>query len=238
MPDLPGNPASIPTRPTIPTQPTIPAITTQQFQARRAADQAALRAATQRQQQQLQKAVEKPKQEIFRRIQNKTIAKGSLIVFNYMFFKHDPYPLVMVSELRQAGMISGLNLHYFTFRYIKNLIKAYCGKAGFSYALFKNNKYIVNAYRSYKREGRRSLKILDCDFLLQVLGGIRSFKPSELEAMRKQIQDQLRARLNPTAADIAKQYQEMIYTQQHKAYGTGLGTPDARFNPTDIEPIG
>jgi len=238
---MPDSIPTQPTQPTIPTKPTIPAIPTispQQFQARRAADQAAMRALSQQQQKQLQQAATKPKPEIFRRIQNKTIAKGSLIVFNYMFFKHDPYPLVMVSELREGSMISGLNLHYFTFRYIRNLIQSYCGKAGFSYALFRNNKYIVNAYRSYKREGRRSIKILDCEFLLSILKGIRSFKPSEIEAMRKQIQEQLKAKLNPTAEDMSKQYQEMIYKQPYKAYGTGLETPDARFNPTDIEPIG
>ena len=54
------------------------------------------------------------------------------------------------------------------------------------------------------------MKLLDCDYLSLVLGGVRSFKPSEIEAIRKYVQEQLRRKMNPTSEDTAKEYEGMI----------------------------
>jgi hypothetical protein len=186
------------------------------------------------QQQKLQNNADKFKKSIFKKIQNKTIQPGALIVFRYNFYKHDPSPLCLVGRMGMNGMLSGLNLHYLTFRYVKQLVQMYCGK-NFNYQLIKGNKYIVNAYRSYKREGRKDVQVLDCDFLLGVLGTVRSFKPSELEAIRQSVQKQLQEKMHPTAEDVSKQYQNYVRPQDHTAFGTNKEMPDARMNPNNMQ---
>ncbi len=184
------------------------------------------------------KLQQKAEKGIFKRIYNKTIKKGSLIAFQYNFYKHDPFPLVLVGKLNdwnQFGMIAGLNLHYLTFRYMKYLTTAYCGK-NFEYGLIKGNKYIVNSYRSYKKDGRRRVQVLDCDFLNGVLKTARSFKPSELEAIRQEVQRQLRAKMHPTADEFAQKYQDAVYKQSHKDYNIGKAQPDGRTSPYGTNP--
>jgi hypothetical protein len=162
------------------------------------------------------------KEPIFRHIYHKTIQRGSLATFQYLHWKHDPYPLVLVSGIYSDGRVAGVNLHYMTFRYIKYLINQYCGKQ-FSYPLIKNNNYIYNSFRSYKRDGLRGAKLLDCNFLMTVLGTVRSFKPNEIEAIRQEVQRQLRAKMNPTVEDAAKEFTETI-------------VPDPRYQKyTDVE---
>ena len=218
----------------IPPQGTNPGLTAQDLIKNQKAAQQANQQIGNSQQQKLQNNADKFKKSIFRKIQDKTIKPGSLIVFRYNFFKNDPAPLCLVGRVGLNGMISGLNLHYLTFRYIKQLVQTYCGK-NFNYQLIKGNKYIVNSYRSYKREGRKNIQVLDCDFLLGVLGSVRSFKPSELEAIRKSVQKQLQERMHPTAEDVSKQYQQYINPQSHKDFNLNKELPDGRMNPTDLQ---
>lgn len=185
----------------------------------------------------LQRSADKSAKNIFRRIQNQTIRKGSLISFQYSFYKHDLTPLCLVGKIwtgKYAGMISGLNLHYLTFRYIKYLVNAFCGK-NFQYSMIRGDKYIVNAYRSYKREGRKQVKQIDCDFINQTLQKARSFKPGEVEKIRAEVQRQLKEKFHPRADDMAKEYQESIFKQGHKDYNMPKAQPDGRFNPTNVQ---
>jgi len=199
-------------------------------------------AAQDRQQQNIQdqqKLQKRAEQGIFRRVYNKSIKKGSLIAFQYNYYKHDPFPLVLVGKLDDwnvPGMLAGLNLHYLTFRYMKYLTTAFCGK-NFGYGLIKGNKYIVNAYRSYKKQGRRQVQVLDCEFLNGVLKTARSFKPSELEAIRQEVQKQLKERMHPTPDQFAQKYQEAIFKQSHKNYNTGKEAPHGNANPDNVTPI-
>ena len=212
------------------TNPTQTGLSPADLMAKQQAQQSQLQGQNLIDQQKLQKNAEKG---IFRRVYNKTIKPGSLIAFQYSFYKHDPLPLVLVGKLNdwnKLGMIAGLNFHYLTYRYMKYLVETYCGK-NFNYHLIKGNKYIVNAYRSYKKEGRKNVKVMDCDFLNSVLKTARSFKPSEVEAIRQEVQRQLREKMHPTAEQFAKQYQEAIYKQPHKDYNIGKEQPDARLSP-------
>lgn len=226
--------------------PNTPSFTPQQMQAQRTAQAAQSQLQAQQQQDQLQKTADKAKP-LFQR-NNQVLKRGTLIAFQYKWMKHDPAPLLLVSEIcppnctntRVQGTISGLNLHYLTFKYVKWLISSYCGKGGFGYGLYRNNSYVVNAYRSYRKDGRRLIKAIDCDSLLAILGGIRSYKPSEIEAMRKQVQQQLRAKLQKNADEMTQQYLNMIYTQKPGQYGTGANLPHGNALPPsggDISPV-
>lgn len=180
-----------------------------------------------KQQEELQKQANEP----FKRVYYKTLRKGALTYFQYSFWKHDPYPLVLVSSLYtqppRPGLLAGVNLHYLTFKYIKYLIQMYCGKQ-FYYNQIKNNLYIYNSFRTYKRTGIRLAKMLDCNYLMNILGAVRSYKPSEIAAIRKFIQEQLRKQVNPTARDLmSKEFSEMISNdpQGRKYIDTGFNLP-------------
>ena len=133
------------------------------------------------------------------------VRKGSLIAFNYSFWIHDPYPLVIVTDMLQGMMMRGVNLHYLSFPYIKNILKNSCENASFSYATIKADQYIVNAFRTYKWQGVRQIKKLDCDFLLTVMATVRSFDPGQVKAIKEAIQEQIRAEVNPKAVPTAEQ---------------------------------
>jgi hypothetical protein len=135
-----------------------------------------------------------------------TITKGSLVSFNYTFHKpgHDPYPLVLITDIWQ-NYIRGVNLHYLTFPDIKRLLQPNCNNLGFSYSNIKGDEYIVSAFRQYKRRGIRQIRKLDCAFLLNVLASVRSLNPSEVDAIRRSVREQIQRLTNPAAAATPEQ---------------------------------
>lgn len=164
----------------------------------------------------------------------KPLGKGSLVVTKYDYWKHDPYPLVLVSSIYSDQRLAGINLHYLTFRYVKSLVKAYCNNRAFGYQLIKGDKYIVNSFRTYKKSGLKQAKIIDCDFLLNVLGTARSYSPNEVEKIRQHVQNQLRQQINPRSDQMISRHSKEFmkgYTPQSD-YGHGRETrADGRFNP-------
>lgn len=129
-----------------------------------------------------------------------SVKRGSLISFNYLFHKtgHDPFPNVIVTDINLL-YIRGLNIHYLTFPYIKKLLQNNCNNPTFSYRTIKADKFLVSSFRQYKRNGISRIKVLDCDFILNLLGGIRAVTPNEVEAIRKTINEQLEKMTNQIA---------------------------------------
>jgi len=140
---------------------------------------------------------------------NPAISRGSLVNFNYLFYKvgHDPSPLVLITDV-WAEYIRGINLHYLTFPVIRKMLYpapgvTICENPIFTYQYLKNNPtagtYILTAFRQYKRNGIDSLKKLDCEFVTNALAISRSFDPNEIEAIRKSVRDQINRLMNPVA---------------------------------------
>lgn len=222
MPPVRPNLPNTPSVPTVPTVPNVPIagqtqqqlLTQQQWQAHK------LRGLLEKEQAEMQQAADKP----LRRIQQRSITKGSLISFQYIKlpenkgWHHDPYPLALCTSVYHDGKVAGVNLHYLTFNYIKFLIKTYCGKQ-FSYPQIKGNLFIKNSFRTYLPQGVRMLKMLDCSYLMTILGAVRSFKPSEVEAIRKFVQEQLRKKMNPSADDLSKDFHNIVHNDpRHSVY--------------------
>ena len=90
-------------------------------------------------------------------------------------------------------------MHYMTFPIIRNLLRTGGNNSIFSYANIKGNKYITDAFRSYKWTAIRQVRVMDVSFLLTVMGMVRSFDPSQIMAIRKMVQEQLRRETNPAA---------------------------------------
>lgn len=127
------------------------------------------------------------------------VKTGSLVSFGYTFWRNDPYPLIIVIDNRLGGnTISGINLHYLTFRDIKEVVSR-AGKMGFSYRSVSDSRPFRDAYRSYKRVGVRQMRALEPSYLLGVMGAVRSYDPAEVQIIRRQVQEQLRQQVNPKA---------------------------------------
>jgi hypothetical protein len=90
--------------------------------------------------------------------------------------------------------IRGVNLHYLTFPAIKKLLYpgiSMCENSSVTYQYIKGNDYVSSAFRQYKRDGMISLKKMDCDLIVKAMSMVRSFDPNEIEAIRKEIREQL-----------------------------------------------
>ena len=69
-----------------------------------------------------------------------------------------------------------------------------------SYQTIKADKFVTSAFRQYKKNGIRSLKKLDCDFVLNLLGSSRALTPTEVEAIRNTINTQMSQVINQVSA--------------------------------------
>ena len=131
------------------------------------------------------------------------VRKGSLVSFNYVFWRNDAYPLVVVSENALAsGKLWGVNLHYLTFPYIKKLLGLSEGNPNFSYSSISGDNYMKRAFRSYKWRGIRQVKVLDTKFLVDIMSMVRSYDPAEVQIIRRQVQEQIGRKMNPKASEM------------------------------------
>jgi len=142
-----------------------------------------------------------PEKPPFRRIQYRTIRPGALVNFRYSFFQHDPTPLMLVAGIWQSGLVAGINLHYLTFKYISKILKAYCNNPTFGYRLIKHDRFLYNSFRSYKPDGMKYKRLLDCDYVMNVLGSMRSWRPTVIEAIKQQVREQLQQQYNESAEE-------------------------------------
>ena len=136
---------------------------------------------------------------------------------------HDPYPMVIITDV-WPKYIRGVNLHYLTFPYVKKLLTTYGGK-NFSYFHIRSDKYMANAFRMYVRMGVQQPKRLDNEWLMDVLGSVRSFGPGEIEQIRMNIQKQIQARLQAKANELTSYEQwrkQLTQSQQRQLRGKGL----------------
>ena len=124
----------------------------------------------------------------------KIVHKGSIINFFYIGQRrqaiHDPYPLLLVSDIF-TDAIRGVNLNLLDAPYVTSLIKTYLDTP-FSYANIKTDNYITNAFRTYKRNGISSLRMMDSDFLKGLAMVARSLDVNEIEQIRSQIETLIR----------------------------------------------
>lgn len=141
-----------------------------------------------------------------KRLGPKTLTKGSIIAFKYDFFKHDPYPTIVVTGVTRE-YISGLNIHALTFYRIKELLGSKinaCQNPAFGYNLVKGSGYIIKAYRKYKKIGMRTVKIFDCDVFLNIIGIARVLTPKEAKIIRNDVSNQINKKTNINADQITR----------------------------------
>ena len=77
-------------------------------------------------------------------------------------------------------------------------------RPGFNYKNVKPYEYIVDAYRTYKRNGLKNLKVLDCDLILRSMSVSRSIDPQEAEAIRENVRNQISNLINTSVEQMLK----------------------------------
>lgn len=164
----------------------------------------------------------------FKKAYYKTLAKGSLVTCKYLYWKHDPNPLILVTDVTPE-YIRGVNLHYLTFKYVRSLLQYYCGKAHFSYKFIKHDRYIVNSFRTYKRAGISQINVLDCDVINQQLTLRRSFNPQEIKEIKRKIRESFRNETNINAKEMSQNYINMMKPNQGLQNQTNQMRQDGRF---------
>lgn len=186
----------------------------------------------------LQKKIDAQRKQLWKRVYANSIGPGSLVVFNYLYWKHDAQPMVLVSgTYPRTKTIAGLNMHYFTYKYAKSILNMFGGKAGFGYRNISGNSYVASAFRSYKMAGVRNVRALDMNILKDILNKVRSYNQADQERIRNEVRSQLNQQVNQSADDLASEYQSMVVPKPYGDYGLNKQQPDGRFNPTDIDPL-
>jgi hypothetical protein len=56
----------------------------------------------------------------------------------------------------------------------------------------------------YYRQGMSKVKVMDLDFLLRILGAVRSFSESEVETVKQQIRNQIRQHIQVKADQLSQ----------------------------------
>jgi len=129
---------------------------------------------------------------------------GSIIQFGYDFAKHDRTPLVILTE-NNAQEFKGLNLHYILPDPLLQIVSPFgmnaCNNPRFSWQTVKYNPYIKKAFRIYKKNGVKNLRLLDCDYLKRIITASRKLNLQDLTALRSAIDAQLR-QTNQNAGDF------------------------------------
>lgn len=136
-----------------------------------------------------------------------TINIGSIISFKYSFFKHDPNPTIIITKVL-GDYIVGINFHYLSYNDLKKLLDPKqinaCKNRRFGYPLLKGKSYIIKGFRVYKRKGIQSLKYLDCEKMLQMMGLKAIVKQKIDKETNRNIEKQINRKTNVKAKDITE----------------------------------
>ena len=77
-------------------------------------------------------------------------------------------------------------------------------RVGFNYQNVKPYKYIIEAYRTYKKNGIKTLKVLNCDLIAKSVSVARAIDPQEADAIRDNIKSQIGNLVNTTVQEVIK----------------------------------
>lgn len=127
-------------------------------------------------------------------VNNINSPSGSVVSFYYQYYKHDPYPVVMVTDIYAGYLVRGLNLHYLPFPIFRELLNTWGDNRAFSYFAIKNQNLIKSAFRSYKTYGILGAKKINWKSILAMISIIRNYSPQEIDSIRNAVEQQVMSR--------------------------------------------
>ena len=154
------------------------------------------------------------------------IPRGSIIRFGYRNWKHDPYPVVIVTDVSWAPrqkmnggieqpFIKGINLNYLTSFDFQRIVRN-CGNAAFSYNTIMGDNQLKRAYRHYVVgfDNIQNLQLLNCDDIVAARDISRAYDPNQIDAIKQSIQKQLEQQVNVKAEELSQSQQKFDFMQQ------------------------
>ena len=161
--------------------------------------------------------------------QMRGLPRGTIVTFQYASYKHDPQPIVIVTEawfpqFGKAGYIQGVNLNYVVLDYFVKVVLKRCGDPNFGYFAMKNNSYLRLAFRKYKWTNTNvlNMRYLDCNSVKEIALQINKYDPANSKAAKEAAKKALEQQMQPTGQPKAAEMQ-----------GTQPGiTPQAGIAPT------
>ncbi|MCK9459720.1 MAG: hypothetical protein M0R80_08785 [Proteobacteria bacterium] len=165
------------------------------------------------------------------------IPRGSIIRFGYRNWKHDPYPVVIVTDVSWAArqrtnggieqpFIKGINLNYLTsFDFQRIVIN--CGNAAFSYNTIMGDNQLKRAYRHYVVgfDNIQNLQMLNCDDIVAARDISRAYDPNQMDAIKQSIQRQLEQQVNIKAEELSQPQQQKFDFMQTPGAGQQMELP-------------
>jgi hypothetical protein len=154
------------------------------------------------------------------------IPRGSIVRFGYRNWKHDPYPVIIVTDVSWAArrrmdggieqpFIKGINLNYLTLFDFQRIVKN-CGNAAFSYNSIMGDNQLKRAYRHYLVgfDNIQNLQMLNCEEVVMARNISREYDPNQTDAIRQSIQRQLEQQANIKAEELSEPQQEFDFMTQ------------------------
>lgn len=135
------------------------------------------------------------------------INKGNVLTFEYIFWRNDPSPLIIVCDALVGNNIRGINLHYLSIIDIQRLLKlANVSFGAFSYSMIRNDENVKKCFRTYKWHGIKNLKRLNNKNIINAINVVNNFfDPAEEKAMQNLIKKEMEKSNNISVENILDQ---------------------------------
>ena len=172
--------------------------------------------------------VEEERQEDRPIVRDPYIHKGDLVVFGYQFWLHDPWPLVIVTDIEPGFRVRGVNLHYLTYVNIRTILQQFGGNKMLSYQMIQGNPFLRASFRWYKWAGIQQIRKMDVNYLLQMMGAVGRYDPNKTKMIQDAVREQMNQQINRTAKEMTG---KSIDTGRNKPT-TGQSVPVVATTPT------
>jgi hypothetical protein len=149
--------------------------------------------------------------------------------FNYLFWRHDPRPLVLASKyvpkygtnLRE-NLLAGFNIHYVPMHMIRAFIRSHVWQVAVTTQAALRHPILKKSYRTYKIGGIAQVRKIDYRTFIQNVESLNKLSPSERENLILSVEAQIAA--NPR--DITSVNRLVArFLQQRQAPGPVAGGP-------------
>lgn len=123
---------------------------------------------------------------------------GIIMSFSYLFWRHDPRPLVLASKyvpkyganLRE-NLLAGFNIHYVPMHMVRAFIRAHVWQVAVATQAALRHPILKKSYRTYKIGGITQARKLDYRSFIENVDSLNKLSPAERENLILSIEAQI-----------------------------------------------
>lgn len=123
---------------------------------------------------------------------------GVILSFSYMFWRHDPRPLVLASKyvpkyganLRE-NLLAGFNIHYVPMHMVRAFIRAHVWQVAVATQAALRHPILKKSYRTYKVGGISQARRIDYRSFVENVNSLSKLSPEERESLILSIEGQI-----------------------------------------------